>query len=145
MKARRAFTLIELLVVVSIIGLLVGILLPALATARETGRTAQCLSNLRGFGQLAQIYLSDNKLIFPVRPGGGGSGQVVYNAIGATRVILKSDQRSVNALGCPADAWIGRLFEAGVQARTTPSDPTTAISQWSTADATNFKIGRAHV
>ncbi|MEO1007923.1 MAG: prepilin-type N-terminal cleavage/methylation domain-containing protein [Planctomycetota bacterium] len=44
---RAAFTLIELLVVVAIIALLLGILLPVLAGAREAGRTTLCLSNLR--------------------------------------------------------------------------------------------------
>jgi prepilin-type N-terminal cleavage/methylation domain-containing protein/prepilin-type processing-associated H-X9-DG protein len=52
---RRAFTLIELLVVISIIALLIAILLPALGAAREAGRQAQCLSNVRS---LAQAYYS---------------------------------------------------------------------------------------
>lgn len=42
----RAFTLIELLVVVAIIALLVAVLLPNLAAAREQGRRTKCLANL---------------------------------------------------------------------------------------------------
>jgi prepilin-type N-terminal cleavage/methylation domain-containing protein len=62
----RGFTLIELLVVVSIIGLLVAILLPALSIARETSRTAGCLSNLRQVGQVTGNYSSDYKgYMFP--------------------------------------------------------------------------------
>lgn len=56
----RAFTLIELLVVISIIALLIAILLPALATARESGRAIRCGSNLKQFGLATHLYLQDN-------------------------------------------------------------------------------------
>jgi len=54
------FTLIELLVVISIISLLMSILLPSLSGARELGKRAHCLANIRGLTQAWMIYAHNN-------------------------------------------------------------------------------------
>jgi prepilin-type N-terminal cleavage/methylation domain-containing protein/prepilin-type processing-associated H-X9-DG protein len=59
------FTLIELLVVVAIIALLISILLPSLARAREGGRAAVCLTNLKQMGYGCQMYAGDYKFVLP--------------------------------------------------------------------------------
>jgi len=59
-RNRWAFTLIELLVVISIIALLVGILLPALGSARRAAQASQCQASLRSYGQGMHMYATED-------------------------------------------------------------------------------------
>lgn len=60
MGKRRGFTLVELLVVISIIALLMAILMPALNRARELGRRAVCMGNLKQLALAWVMYADEN-------------------------------------------------------------------------------------
>ena len=83
-RRRRGFTLIELLVVISIIGVLVGLLLPAINSAREAGRRVQCQNNQKNVG-LALAQFSTAKNSFP------NSGIFFEDLLPHVRSMARSD------------------------------------------------------
>ena len=79
MKTKKAFTLIELLVVVAIIALLIAILLPSLARAREMARRSMCASNLRQIGLAMIQYAQTSDDSFPAVTAPTGAAVIATN------------------------------------------------------------------
>jgi prepilin-type N-terminal cleavage/methylation domain-containing protein/prepilin-type processing-associated H-X9-DG protein len=99
-----AFNLVELLVVLIVIGVLVGLLLPAVSKAKEAGRATACLSNLRQIGIALQLYVQDNNNRMPMmRDKSFDTNAPPTNALPTMEMALSNYLGSAKVLRCPSD------------------------------------------
>jgi prepilin-type N-terminal cleavage/methylation domain-containing protein/prepilin-type processing-associated H-X9-DG protein len=99
---RRAFTLVESLVVIAIIAVLIGILLPAMARARDQAKTVTCLSNLRQLALAAHAYCAQSGGRYP--PARWGSDNWDFSVVGGKAVpgLLWRGQTDARVQQCPS-------------------------------------------
>lgn len=103
-REQVGLTLVETLVVIAIIAVIAGIILAALAQARESARQTDCASNLRQIGQALHMYASDwddYSPPFSTRDRSGGTDQLFVKAIG-------SYVRGSGIWFCPSDRYLGQ-------------------------------------
>jgi prepilin-type N-terminal cleavage/methylation domain-containing protein/prepilin-type processing-associated H-X9-DG protein len=65
LRRSNGFTLVELLVVIGVIAVLAGLVAPALSRAKDRARLTECRNNLRQWGLGLQMYLDDNRDLYP--------------------------------------------------------------------------------
>ena len=118
-RVSPAFTLIELLVVIAIIATLAGILLPVLGAARDRGRQAVCVNNLRQIALLATQYQNDFNGYLPSSNdglpndnacGGPAAMQLQFYNSGVSSGFNGHISTRVKSFYCPSDTRKNRML-----------------------------------
>ena len=171
-NASGAFTLIELLVVIAIIALLIGILLPALGSARMTARDVLCKSNQKQVALATHTYAADYKGKFPpvlssgnfvIDPENGKINMIWYDVNRIGRYLPPEDFRNLafdnvknptvggSVLVCPNHPDAGRSYTLNhwaASAAEVKLDWTTGTAKYykpgsDSANAATYRMGQA--
>jgi len=140
---RRAFTLVELLVVVTIIGILIALLLPALGSALALARNLECQSNLKQIALATLSYATDNKgTILPARILDANGLYWLWCNILVQQQYVTAENTAGLAAGVPGkERSIFRCpDDTGQQSLTSPTYPDDPAAQgWDRAGNSTFR------
>jgi prepilin-type N-terminal cleavage/methylation domain-containing protein/prepilin-type processing-associated H-X9-DG protein len=160
-RSVRGFTLIELLVVVAIISVLISILLPALAKARQAADSVACASNLRQIGLAWNSYIGDQQgwmcpsaRLYANSNGGWGLDYWSNNSISATtphndliyygrwyNLLVELYLKSYTIVNCPT---LTANACTPVSTTTLPAINSAALNQTSATDVVGLSTGGGH-
>jgi prepilin-type N-terminal cleavage/methylation domain-containing protein/prepilin-type processing-associated H-X9-DG protein len=105
-RGRQGFTLIELLVVISIIGILVGLLLPAVNSAREAGRRAQCQSNMHNISLAVLGYITSKNTFPPAGVFGEDNAPAAFLTDPTQGAVMSWLPGGTGSVGQPMYSWV---------------------------------------
>lgn len=161
MAKRRAFTLVELLATIAIIGLLIGLLLPAVQSARESARRVSCSSNIRQLG-LAVHSFHDTFGRFPAASFDDNIRKITLQATGShtlwshrvgyivgllpffeQQAVYDQAMRTLSTTaGAPWHGNAGQGFGEQPPTLLCPSDPSSRPSASSRLGRTSYRCNR---
>jgi prepilin-type N-terminal cleavage/methylation domain-containing protein/prepilin-type processing-associated H-X9-DG protein len=138
-KVAPGLTLVEVLVAISVIGLLLALLVPAVQSAREASRRVQCLQNLRQIGTALQNYQAANGVYPCTMPvnnplsGGIGGGGRLYSPF--VKLLPHAEQaalfNSINFLSEDFSLWANdTVLHARIELFLCPSDGAPAVRRF---------------